>query len=34
MDPNSEISMQLATYQSSALRDDLRLNPGVRYQNI
>ncbi|MCF6303062.1 MAG: 4Fe-4S dicluster domain-containing protein [Devosiaceae bacterium] len=34
MDPNSEISIQLATYQSSALRDDLRLNPGVRYQNI
>ncbi|HHB81839.1 MAG TPA: 4Fe-4S dicluster domain-containing protein [Devosia sp.] len=34
MDPDSEISIQLATYQSSALRDDLRLNPGVRYQNI
>ncbi len=34
MDPQSEISRRLATYQSSALRDDLRLNPGVRYQNI
>lgn len=34
MDPNSEISIQVASYQSSALRDDLRLNPGVRYQNI
>lgn len=33
-DPNSEISIRLATYQSSALRDDLMLNPSVRYQNF
>lgn len=33
-DPESEIAQQVATYQSSALRADLGLNPGVRYQNL
>ncbi len=33
-DENSEISKALANYPSVELRDDLRLNLGVRYQNI
>ncbi len=33
-DPESEIAKQVATYQSTALRADLGLNPGVRYQNL
>ncbi len=33
-DPNSEISQALANYPSVELRDDLRLNLGVRYSNI
>jgi len=33
-DPDSEISKMLASYPSTALRDDLGLNPGVRYQNL
>lgn len=33
-DPNSEISMKLAAYPSSALRADLDLNQGVRYTNL
>jgi len=33
-DSNSEISLALANYPSVELRDDLRLNLGVRYKNI
>jgi len=33
-DPDSEISKMLANYPSTALRADLRLNAGVRYQNL
>jgi len=33
-DPESEISKALAKYPSTALRDDMGLNPGVRYQNL
>ncbi len=33
-DPASEISIALTKYPSVALRDDLGLNPGVRYQNL
>lgn len=33
-DPNSDISKAIANYPSVELRDDLRLNLGVRYQNI
>jgi len=33
-DPNSPISKALEAYPSIALRDDLGLNPGVRYQNL
>lgn len=33
-DPNSEISRTVATYNTTALRDDLDLNPGVRYRGI
>jgi len=33
-DPESEISKALANYPSIALRDDMGLNPGVRYQNL
>ncbi len=33
-DPNSPISKALEQYPSIALRDDLGLNPGVRYQNL
>ncbi len=33
-DPDSEISKMLASYPSTALREDLRLNAGVRYQNL
>ncbi len=33
-DTNSEISKALREYPSTALRDDLHLNPGVRYQNL
>lgn len=34
MDPESEISKALLNYPSLALRDDLGLRPGVRYQNL
>ena len=34
LDPDSEISRALAAYPSTALRDDLGLNPGVRYANL
>ena len=33
-DPDSEISKALDNYPSVALRDDLGLNPGVRYSNL
>lgn len=33
-DPNSEIAKKLATIDTSALREELGLNPGVRYQGI
>jgi [DsrC]-trisulfide reductase subunit O len=33
-DPDSEISRRLASYPSVALRDDLGLDPGVRYANL
>lgn len=33
-DPNSEIAQKVATYASTAVREDLGLNPGVRYQGI
>jgi molybdopterin-containing oxidoreductase family iron-sulfur binding subunit len=33
-DPSSEISKRLASQSSTALRADMRLNPGVRYQGI
>ncbi len=33
-DPDSPISKALKTYPSVALRDDLGLNPGVRYTNL
>jgi molybdopterin-containing oxidoreductase family iron-sulfur binding subunit len=33
-DPNSEIAQRLAAENSTALRPDLKLNPGVRYQGL
>lgn len=33
-DPNSEIAQKLKQVSSTALRSDMRLNPGVRYQGI
>jgi molybdopterin-containing oxidoreductase family iron-sulfur binding subunit len=33
-DPESEISKKLAEVSSIALRADMKLNPGVRYQGI
>lgn len=33
-DPDSDIAKALAAYPSTALRDDLGLNPGVRYSNL
>ncbi len=33
-DPNSDISKKLKEVSSTALRPDLRLNPGVRYQGL
>lgn len=33
-DPNSEISLRLAEYGGVAIRADLGLNPGVRYQGL
>lgn len=33
-DPNSEIAKKLAEVSSTALRPDMNLNPGVRYQGI
>jgi len=33
-DPNSEIARKLKQYPSTAVREDLGLNPGVRYQGI
>jgi len=34
LDPDSEIARAIAAYPSEALRDDLGLNPGVRYANL
>jgi molybdopterin-containing oxidoreductase family iron-sulfur binding subunit len=33
-DPDSEIAKRLKSGRSAALRADLALNPGVRYQGI
>ncbi|MDM8559113.1 sulfate reduction electron transfer complex DsrMKJOP subunit DsrO [Candidatus Parabeggiatoa sp. HSG14] len=33
-DPNSEISKKLSHVSSTALRPDMRLNPGIRYQGL
>ena len=33
-DPSSEISKKLKAVRSTALRPDMRLNPGVRYQGL
>lgn len=33
-DPASEISKRLASYPSAAIREDLGLDPGVRYRNL
>ena len=33
-DQDSEISIQLKNFSSSAIREDLQLNPGVRYRGI
>ena len=33
-DPESEISKKLAEVSSTALRADMKLKPGVRYQGI
>ena len=33
-DPDSAVSQALKKYPSVAIRDDLKLNPGVRYSNI
>lgn len=33
-DPESEISVQLREHGGKKLRDDLKLNPGIRYQGI
>jgi molybdopterin-containing oxidoreductase family iron-sulfur binding subunit len=33
-DPNSDIAQKLAEIKSTALRADMRLNPGIRYQGI
>ncbi|MDQ7069845.1 MAG: 4Fe-4S dicluster domain-containing protein [Rhodobacterales bacterium] len=33
-DPTSDIAIALASYASVGLRDDLRLNTGVRYSNL
>lgn len=33
-DPDSEVAQALKKYPSVAIRDDLRLNPGVRYSGI
>lgn len=33
-DANSEVSKQLKEYSSTAIRADLKLNPGVRYRGI
>ncbi len=33
-DPNSDIAKKLSQVQSTALRPDMRLNPGVRYQGL
>ncbi len=33
-DPESEIAKQVATYQSTTLREDLRVYPGVHYKNL
>ncbi len=33
-DPNSEISRRIASYPSRTIREDLNLNPGVRYTGI
>jgi tetrathionate reductase subunit B len=33
-DPNSEIHQKLKEVNSTALRSDMRLNPGVRYQGL
>ncbi|MCF6320485.1 MAG: 4Fe-4S dicluster domain-containing protein [Rhizobiaceae bacterium] len=33
-DPDSEISIRVATYATKQIRADLGLNPGVRYENL
>lgn len=33
-DPNSDVSQALKIYPSAAIRDDLKLNPGVRYSGL
>jgi hypothetical protein len=33
-DPQSELAQALKKYPSVALRDDLKLNPGVRFSGI
>ena len=33
-DPQSEIAQRVATLRATALRPDLRLDPGVRYQGL
>jgi molybdopterin-containing oxidoreductase family iron-sulfur binding subunit len=33
-DPNSEIAQAVKQYPSRQIREDLGLNPGVRYQGI
>jgi molybdopterin-containing oxidoreductase family iron-sulfur binding subunit len=33
-DPNSEIAQKLKTVKTTALRADMQLNPGIRYQGI
>jgi tetrathionate reductase subunit B len=33
-DPNSEISKELSNVSSTALRPDMRLHPGIRYQGL
>jgi len=34
MDPKSDVSMALQSHKNVAVRDDLKLNPGVRYSGI
>ena len=34
MNPDSEISLSLKSEPSRQIREDLKLNTGVRYQNV